>query len=93
MSAVCVTRTPDGFTVSRAFRSMAAAQRALDLLLSVNEAACVPSSGTSGPELGTFVPSLVPHHVAAEIMRDLSEQDDPPPHDGRLWTKPSDDEE
>ena len=42
MSSVDVKRVPEGYVVSRVFTNEPAAQRALDLLLSVNEAAFVP---------------------------------------------------
>jgi hypothetical protein len=58
MSAVLVTRTADGFTVARTFRSMAAAQRGLDALLAVNEAAYEP------------VPEVIPHTLRDVILRD-----------------------
>lgn len=65
MAAVCVTRTPDGYTVARTFRSQAAAQRALNLLLEVNEAAFV------APESVTETPGPVVSHTLAEaILRD-----------------------
>jgi hypothetical protein len=85
MAAVMVTRTPEGYTVARTFRSQAAAQRALTLLLEIPEVAFEPAPA---PE-----PAVVKHSLATEIMRDLGEADDPPPHDGRLFWKPSDDAE
>jgi hypothetical protein len=75
MAAVQVTRTSEGFTVSRTFRSMPAAQRALDLMLSVCESAFEP------------VPSKL------DVVLAMAEADDPAEHDGRLFTKPSDDAE
>lgn len=42
VNSVDVKRVPEGYVVSRAFASEAAAQRATDLLMSVNEAAFVP---------------------------------------------------
>jgi hypothetical protein len=38
-------------------------------------------------------PVVISHRLAAEIMRDRAEADDPAPHDGRLFTTPSDDAE
>ena len=67
MAAVCVTRTPDGYTVTRTFRSQAAAQRALNLLLEVNEAAfVVPEEGPNVPSPGP----VVSHTLAEAILRD-----------------------
>lgn len=34
-------------------------------------------------------PVVIPHQLAAEIMRDLGERDDPDAHDGRLFTAPN----
>jgi hypothetical protein len=65
MAAVCVTRTADGFTVTRTFRSMAAAQRGLDALLAVNEAAYEPAPAPS-PQA---TPAVVEHAMAALILR------------------------
>jgi hypothetical protein len=67
MAAVCITRTATGYEVTRTFRSQAAAQRALNLLLEVNEAAYeIPESGTNVPELGP----VVSHVLAEAILRD-----------------------
>lgn len=60
MAAVMVTRTPDGYTVARTFRSQSAAQRALNLLLEVVEAAFEPV-----PK-----PEVVSHTLAEAILRD-----------------------
>lgn len=54
-AAVEVTRTDGGYTVSRDFTSHAAAQRAVDALLAINEAAFAPvhigaQSATVTPE-------------------------------------------
>ncbi len=68
MSAVLVTRTPEGYTVARTFRSQSAAQRAMNLLLEVVEAAFepVPNLGASVPEPGP----VVSHTLAEAILRD-----------------------
>lgn len=64
MAAVCVTRTAEGYTVARTFRSQSAAQRAMNLLLEVNETAFVPDSGTTAPS------PVVSHTLAEAILRD-----------------------
>jgi hypothetical protein len=61
MAAVCVTRTEAGYTVTRTFRSQSAAQRALNLLLEIPEAAFEPP-----PE----PPQVVSHVLAEAILRD-----------------------
>lgn len=42
MTSVDVKRVPEGYAVSRTFACESAAQRGMDLLLSVNEAAFMP---------------------------------------------------
>ena len=42
MKSVQVERVADGYVVSRHFPSLASAQRALDLLIGINEAAFAP---------------------------------------------------
>jgi hypothetical protein len=71
MAAVCVTRTADGFTVTRTFRSMAAAQRGLDALLAVNEAAFVPVPPQVELDPATSAgPPVIPHTLRDAILRD-----------------------
>jgi len=56
VNSVDVKRVPEGYVVSRAFVSEAAAQRAMDLLLSVNEAAFVPVGGPHAYDAHPFNP-------------------------------------
>lgn len=56
VNSVDVKRVPEGYVVSRAFASEAAAQRATDLLMSVNEAAFVPAGGPHAYDAHPFNP-------------------------------------
>lgn len=61
--SVQVERVADGYVVSRRFSNLAAAQRATDLLLEINEDAFLPLSGG-------WVPPL-PEHVTIGDKRVL----------------------
>jgi hypothetical protein len=70
MAAVCITRTAAGYEVARTFRSQAAAQRALNLLLEIPEAAFEPDLGPYGREPSADPPPVVSHVLAEAILRD-----------------------
>lgn len=78
MSYVTIDRLEGGYTVSRTFRNLASAMRAVDALLPINEAAFEPEP----PHWPT---GIVPHEAATVLQAALerAEADDPPPHDGR----------
>jgi hypothetical protein len=67
------------------------AWRALSLLQKHLEAHGAPVA-PAARNAQTVAPVVISHRLAAEIMRDRAEADDPSPHDGRL-NPPSPDEE
>ena len=57
-AAVEVVRTDGGYTVSRDFTSHAAAQRAVDALLAINEAAFVPAPMPASEMIFAYGPAI-----------------------------------
>lgn len=86
MSAVQIERGPNGYAVTRHFRNLPAACKAVEALLTVSEAAFEPVAQSATPVAD---PAAV--KLAAAI--EAAESDDPAPHDGRLLNPPSADEE
>lgn len=58
MKSVQVERVADGYVVSRQFPNLASAQRAVDLLLGINEAAFAPAPPPA-PNWGGRIPGDV----------------------------------
>ena len=76
MSAVQIERGPNGYAVTRYFRNLPAACKAVEALLTVSEAAFEPVA-----PLTTLAAD--PATVRLEVAIEAAESDDPAPHDGR----------
>lgn len=95
MGYVTIDRMEGGYIVSRIFRSLPAAMRGVDSLLTVRESAFMPAEPATSPPLAQGLPAECLVHARVNAQLEIAEQDDPPPHDGRAerWpTHPVDEE-